>query len=262
MKDLTHRRRRALRLGTLLGCFVALTLGLAVLTTVADLDLISRASGADGAKGNGDSFNSAISADGRFVAFDSVASNLNPADQDATDDVFMRDLQANTTTLVSRVSGAAGVKGNDTSSNPAISADGRLVVFESNSSNLDPADQDSIPDVFVRDLQVNTTTLVSRASGINGGKGDGPSVNAAISADGRFVAFDSVASNLDPADGDTSGNVFVRDLQTNMTTLVSRASPPRAPKGTAFRSLPRLRPKDASSPSTPLRRTSTPTTAT
>ena len=208
----------------ILGCSVVLALtGLAGAASAGkdDLALVSRASGLTGVKGNDDSISPSISADGRFVAFDSIASSL---DGDATDDVFVRDLQTNTTTLVSRASGAAGAKGNDTSADAAISADGRFVAFDSAASNLDPADGNTSGNVFVRDLQTNTTTLVSRASGAAGAQGDRPSFIAAISADGRFVAFSSAASNLDPADGDTSGNVFVRDLQTNTTTLVSRAS--------------------------------------
>ena len=210
--------------GAVVAC--SLVLGLSALAGAAsaakdDVDLVSRASGPTGAKGKDDSISPAISADGRFVAFDSIASNL---DGDATDDVFVRDLQTNTTTLVSRADGAAGAKGNATSADAAISADGRFVAFDSAASNLDPADGDTSGNVFVRDLQTNTTTLVSRASSAAGTKGDRPSSSPAISADGRFVAFSSAASNLDPADGDTSGNVFVRNLQTNTTTLVSRAS--------------------------------------
>jgi Calx-beta domain/WD40-like Beta Propeller Repeat len=207
-------------------CLVLALTGLAGTASAAkdDLDLVSRASGVAGTKGNDESLSPSISADGRFVAYDSIATNLDPADGDTVDDVFVRNMQTNTTTLVSRASGANGVKGNDGSAAAAISADGRFVAFDSNASNLTAGDNDGNTDVFVRDLQTNTTTLVSRASGTAGAEGNGPSTTSAISADGRFVAFFSAASNLDPADGATSGNVFVRDLQTNTTTLVSRAS--------------------------------------
>src|SRR5262249_61719248 len=100
-------------------------------------------------------------------------------------DVFERDLQAGTTTLVSRASGAGGVKGNNDSLHSSVSADGRFVAFDSAATNLVPADGDADEDVFVRDLQTNTTTLVSRASGADGVTGNGPSSNASISADGR-----------------------------------------------------------------------------
>src|SRR5262249_62350204 len=116
----------------------------------------------------------------------------------------------------------------DTPSVPAISADGRFVAFVSSATNLDPADGDTAPDVFARDLQANTTTLVSRAAGVSGAKGNADSGSPAISADGRFVAFDSFATNLDSADGDTAADVFARDLQAGPTTPLR--PPPRPPR--------------------------------
>jgi hypothetical protein len=186
--------------------------------------LVSRAAGTDGATGNDASFRPAISADGRFVVFSSEASNLHADDSDTTRDVFARDLQENTTTLVSRAAGPDGANGDGSSQYPAISADGRLVAFYSQSSNLHPDDADDDRDVFVRDLRENTTTLVSRAAGADGAKGDDDSGWSAISADGRFVGFESSVSNLHPDDGDTGTDVFMRDLETNATTLVSRAA--------------------------------------
>src|SRR5262249_54760757 len=222
------------RRGTVLAFLVAL-----VLTTLTagagaakdDLDLVSRATGATGAKANAFSFHSWISADGRFVAFDSDATNLDPADGDAIRDVFARNVQSNTTTLVSRATGAAGAKGNALSVDASVSADGQFVAFDSRASNLDPADPDGNTDVFVRDVQANTTRLVSRASGASGAKGNSLSFSDAISADGRFVAFESTASNLTPDDGDRINDVFVRDLQANTTTLVSRATGLEGAKG-------------------------------
>jgi Tol biopolymer transport system component len=200
--------------------------------------LVSRASGAGGASGNRASVGGAISADGRFVAFASSSSNLSADDQDTTPDVFVRDLQTNTTTLVSRASGINGAEGDGSSAAPAISADGRFIAFDSAASNLDPDDADSNADVFVRDLQTNTTTLVSRATGANGAKGDNDSGGPAISADGRFVAFQAFASNLDPDDGNTAGDLFVRDLQASTTTLVSRATGANGAPGNAPSSAP------------------------
>ena len=118
----------------------------------------------------------------------------------------------------------AGVQANSASADPAISADGRFAAFDSDATNLDPADTDVFADVFVRDLQANTTILVSRATGPSGVKGDWSSWQPAISADGRFVAFGSSATNLDPADTDGVDDVFVRDLGTDTTVLVSRSS--------------------------------------
>ena len=193
--------------------------------------LISRAAGPDGAKGDGSSFYPAISADGRYVAFTSQATNLHPDDADDDRDAYVRDLQENTTTLVTRATGADGAKGDDDSGWPAISADGRFVAFEARASNLHPDDGDTGWDVFVRDLEANTTTLVSRAAGADGARGDGPSSGVAISGDGRFVAFEARASNLHPDDGDSGWDVFVRDLAANTITLVSRAAGATGAKG-------------------------------
>ncbi len=185
--------------------------------------LVSRASGAAGPAGDLRSEAPSISADGRFVAFDSIAHNLSDEDWSGID-VFVRDLQANTTTLVSRASGAAGAAGDGGSIDPSISADGRFVAFDSTAHNLSGEDWLGT-DVFVRDLQANTTILVSRASGASGAPGDLGSIDPSISADGRYVAFDSLADNLSAEDNDAVfEDTFVRDLQANTTTLVSRAS--------------------------------------
>jgi Tol biopolymer transport system component len=172
----------------------------------------SRATGAAGAPGFGNSTRPSISADGRHLAFESAANNLDPDSDDAVDDVFVRDLQADTTTLVSRASGAAGTVGDGGSSKPSISDDGRLVAFASSADNLDPDSDDSVGDVLVRDLQAKATTLVSRAGGVAGAAGDSGSSRASISADGRRVAFDSEAGNLDPDSDDSVGDVFLREL--------------------------------------------------
>src|SRR5262249_242348 len=227
-------RRRSLRLGGLLVGCVALALAMLTFSASAakdDLDLVSRATGVAGAKGNADALRPAISGDGRFVAFASSASNLAADDGDIAQDVFVRDLQTNTTTVVSRASGANGVKGNDTSLNATLSSDGRFVAFDSGASNLDPADTDHNLDLFVRRRQTNPPTPLSRASGTGGAKANNPSQDAAISADGRFVAFESFSTNLTPDANRGIEQVFVRDLQTNTTTLVSRASGANAPEG-------------------------------
>jgi Tol biopolymer transport system component len=126
--------------------------------------------------------------------------------------------------LASRASGATGVKGDGHSSEPKLSANGRFVAFATTATNLDPADVDAFPDVYVRDLQTGATTLVSRADGPDGAKGDAVSDAPAISADGRYVAFVSEATNLSAAKTDGAvPDVFLRDLQQNATTLVSRA---------------------------------------
>ena len=174
-----------------------------------------------------------LSADGRSVAFDS-AGRLVPDDRGGEVDVFVRDLATESTTLASRASGADGAPGNAASFAPSISDDGRFVAFMSSASNL-AADDTETPagptvgfdpgfDVFVRDLQTQTTTLVSRASGATGADGNGPSAAPAISADGRFVAFQSFAANLGGEDDDARADIYVRDLETAATMFVGRGS--------------------------------------
>jgi Tol biopolymer transport system component len=195
--------------------------------------LVSRASGATGAVGDGGSFDPSISPDGRYVAFDSEADNLDPESDDDVSDVFVRDLQQHTTTLVSRASGPAGTVGDgvDGSFLPSISTDGRRVAFESDSENLDPDSNDAVYDVFVRDLQAGTTTLASRATGATGAVGDQQSFDVSLSGDGRRVAFESDADNLDPDSNDAVTDVYVRDLDADATILVSRASGGAGPVG-------------------------------
>src|SRR4028118_367972 len=145
-----------------------------------------------GNQGNRDSYNPSISADGRFVAFYSQASNIVPGDTNNSYDTFVRDTLTNTTTLVSLDS--AGNQGNSDSYNASISADGRFVAFSSEASNIVPGDTNNYADIFVRDRLTNTTTRVSVDSA--GNQGNFFSGSASISADGRFVAFSSNSSNL------------------------------------------------------------------
>jgi TolB protein len=186
--------------------------------------LVSRAGGAGGAGGDADSFRPAVSADGRQVAFESEADNLSGADDNAFINVFARDLQTNTTTLVSRRGTAEGGAGNDSSFGASISDDGSRVEFASRADNLSAADDNEFESIFVRDLDAETTTLVSRPTGADGGPVDETSNRGEISGDGRFVGFNSEADNLSAADGDDVGDVFIRDLEAKTTTLVSRQS--------------------------------------
>ncbi|MEG4326038.1 calcium-binding protein [Microcoleus sp. herbarium5] len=177
-----------------------------------------------GNQGNGISEFPSISADGRFVGFASNASNLVPGDTNNSRDTFVRDLLTNTTTRVSVDS--AGIQGNDSSGIPSISADGRFVTFASDATNLVPGDINNRGDIFVRDLLTNTTTCVSVDSAGNPGNDSSlyssiSSDYSSISADGRFVVFESDASNLVRGDTNNSTDIFVRDLSTNTTTRVS-----------------------------------------
>src|SRR5438477_4887785 len=169
--------------------------------------------------GNSDSSGSVISADGHFVLFLSSANNLVTNDNGRFVDVFLRNRTNNTTTLVSvNLTGAGG--GNGHSVSPAISTDGRYVTFESEASNLVANDTNGVSDVFLRDLQSGTTTLLSvNSSGT--GAGNGASTSPIISADGRYVAFVSAASDLVANDTNAALDIFVRDLQNGTTTLAS-----------------------------------------
>ena len=158
----------------------------------------------------------AISADGRYVAFLSGANNLVAGDTNAQD-IFVRDRQLGTTTLVSMSSG--GTQPNDECSDPVISGDGRCVAFRTGASNLVAGDTNGVSDIFLRDRQLGTLERVSVSSG--GGQGNSHSYEPAISGDGRFVTFQSGATNL--VTGDTNGqpDVFVRDRQLGTTERVS-----------------------------------------
>ena len=171
------------------------------------------------ASGNDISTDPQISADGRFVVFESRASDLDPLDTDDDEDVFVWDRQAGTTELVSINSGGTA-SGNEYSSDPEISADGTVVTFLSLASDLHPLDTDSVRDIFARDLSTGTTELVSVNSD-NTASGNSNSFDPQISADGTVVVFESSASDLDPLDTDTDEDVFARDLSTGTTTLVS-----------------------------------------
>src|SRR5439155_1734749 len=132
------------------------------------------------------------SADGRYVVFQSFASNLVSGDANGLGDVFVRDRQSGATELVSVATG--GAQGNGGSNYPSISADGRYVAFASDASNLVSGDTNGVEDVLVHDLQTGATERVSIATG--GAQGNGDSRAPSISADGRYVAFESDAQNL------------------------------------------------------------------
>jgi TolB protein len=173
-----------------------------------------------GAQANAGSFDPAISPDGRYVAFTSDAFNLVLGDTNNVGDVFVRDRQLGTTTRVS-VS-TSGRQANNGSAVSAMSAHGRYVAFTSDASNLVPGDTNNISDVFIRDRQLGTTTRVSVST--SGGQADNASYNPRISADGRYVAFTSDASNLVPGDTNNIGDVFIRDRRAETTNRVSVSS--------------------------------------
>jgi len=159
----------------------------------------------DGAQGDDWSWKPSISANGRFVAFASHASNLVSDDTNSVEDVFVHDRETGQTRRVSISSD--GMQADNWSESPAISADGRFVAFMSDADNLVSNDTNIDVDIFVHDLQTGQTERVSVTSG--GAQGDGNSLDPSISAAGQFVAYFSNSTNL--VEGDTNGNqdVFV-----------------------------------------------------
>jgi Tol biopolymer transport system component len=174
----------------------------------------------DGSEANSYSGEPSISSDGRWVAFESGASNLVSGDTNAAPDIFVHDRETGTTTRVSIASN--GAQSNNGSFAPSISADGTQVVFYSNASNLVAGDTNGVADVFVHDRQTGKTTRASLAS--NRAQSGGFSDAASISADGRWVVFASRAENLVSGDTNDSTDVFVHDRYTGETVRASVAA--------------------------------------
>ena len=179
-----------------------------------------------GIQGNLASSSPSLSADGRYVAFVSEASNLVAQDTNGVTDVFLRDRFSGQTELVSMASD--GTQGNAFSGRQnsssrevgaAISGDGRFVAFVSAATNLISGDTNRSWDIFVYDRTTHTTTLASAAS--NGTPGNARSQTPAISQSGRFVAFASAADNLVENDNNGIRDIFMHDFQTGATELIS-----------------------------------------
>jgi len=186
---------------------------------VGDVTLVSRGAAGTPASDGDSGPGVAVSATGRYIAFESKATNLSPGGQAGVTNIYLRDRKNGTTVLVSRADGADGAGGDGDSTAPAISPAGRYVAFESVAHNL-ASDANPVRNVYVRDTVANTTTLVSRAS--DGRAADGDSSHPAISANGAEVAFASMADNISTDDNDNFSNVYVRDMATGAITLVSR----------------------------------------
>jgi Tol biopolymer transport system component len=167
---------------------------------------------ADGQIANAGSGHPSMSADGRLIAFQSLASNLVPSDFNGREDCFVHSLATGVTTRISVTS--AGESGNSGSRNPAISADGRIVAFQSDATNFAAGDVNQGSDVFVHDRTRSQTTRISMS--VNGW-----SAEPALSADGRYVAFESGGSDLVLGDLNGTYDVFVHDRQNQLTARVS-----------------------------------------
>ncbi len=176
----------------------------------------------DSVEGNGDSTLPGISADGRHIVFISEATNLVDGDTNAanaTHDVFVRNRELETTTRVNVNS--AGVQSNPSSitSPPSITGNGRYIVFDSRASNLVDDDNNARRDIFVHDTETHNTRRISQS--VEGGDGNGESNRAAISVDGRYVTFESTASNLVANDVNNKRDIFVYDRVSDTTRLIS-----------------------------------------
>ena len=189
-----------------------------------------------GVHGNGASYGAEMSADGRYVAFASAATNLVPGDTNAVPDIFVHDMKTGTTTRVS-VSSAGG-QGNATPDQsfpaatgsyfPSMSANGRYIEFDSASSNLVSGDTNGFVDVFVHDMKTRTTKRVNVSSAGAQANGDTRGATAVsqwlVSDDGRYAFFNSDATNLVPNDTNGAEDIFVHDMKTGRTDRVDVSS--------------------------------------
>ena len=172
-----------------------------------------------GVQGNHESGEGEVSRGGRFVVFVSGANNLVVGDTNGVVDVFVRDRKRGTTRRMSET--ATGVQSKNHCIHPAMSEDGRFVAFASQANNLVPNDWNAEWDVFVRDTIAGTLQCASLTpSGTTGKKRSGET-GLAISGDGRYVAFESSANDLVGGDTNPNLDIFVRDLRTGFTKLVS-----------------------------------------
>jgi Tol biopolymer transport system component len=179
--------------------------------------LVSRANNGD--PGDDTSEDASVSANGRRIVFESEASNL-PGGVVDIDQVYVRDLKTDRTKLVSKTSG--GTPADDESFDGAISANGKIAVFESHGDNLPGALASDELQVYVHDIKRGKTKLASRTSA--GAPADQDSQNSGISASGRIVIFESQADNLPGAHGNGDYQAYRRDLKTGRTKLVSKTS--------------------------------------
>ncbi len=164
--------------------------------------------------------NPSISDDGRYVVYDTISADQVPNDTNNASDIFLRDMVSHTTTRIDV--GPGGVQTNRNSTNPFISGNGTFVLFKSDADNLVNNDNNTAPDIFLYDRVHNSVQLVT--ADLNNQfsqNGLADFSSQAISADGRYVVFESNATNLVAQDTGSRTNVFVRDTQTHTTRLLS-----------------------------------------
>jgi hypothetical protein len=182
------------------------------------LQLVSATNAAGTTFANGNSSEPTISKDGNIVSFTSFAPNLGGVDGNAENDVYVRNMTTGSNELASVNTGNVAA-GNKLSFDSWISEDGRYVTFRSDATNLVSGDTNGNRDTFLRDLTLNSTTLISvNLAGVSGNSG---SESNAVSGDGRFVVFQSRATDLVGNDGNNNTDVFLRDTSNNTTRLLS-----------------------------------------
>ncbi|MEW6473009.1 MAG: hypothetical protein AB1679_12130 [Actinomycetota bacterium] len=206
-----------------------------VWTGTSAVTLVSHDRGDATKPANDQAINPSISPDGNYVVFESAADNLGADDFNGAIDIFLAQPAAPGATVrvsVPASGGEASGFATAPSAPPAVSADGNIVAFESDSSNLVGGDTNGVSDIFVRDRAAGKTERVS--VGTDGTQGNKGSFRPGISADGRFVVFESAATNLLAGGADSNGvkDIFIRDRQTGETKRVSEsgaASPSQNP---------------------------------
>ncbi len=170
-----------------------------------------------GIPGNNSSYQPSISADGRYIAFESSASDLVNGDGNEKYDIFIRDVETGKTELIS--SSIFGTSGNGDSRYPSISADGRFVAFYSGSSDLVAGDTNNQIDIFLHDSLSGEMSLISIAT--NGSQTNADSKYPSISPDGNWIAYTSWATNLVTEDQDSYSDIYLYDRHSGETILVS-----------------------------------------
>jgi Tol biopolymer transport system component len=178
---------------------------------------VSQAS--DGTQADNRSKQPSISADGRYIAFASDATNLVAGDNNGVTDIFVRDMSTGAVTRVSVSSN--GDEANGASYWPFISANGRYVTFTSEADNLAGNDNNGFGDVFLHDMKTKTTELIS--VGFDGNSGNELSFWSSVSTDGQFVVFMSNATSLVTSDTNEAWDIFLRDRKASKTSIISLA---------------------------------------
>ena len=180
--------------------------------------LVSRASGEAGVIGDAPSVAPDMTPDGRYLVFESLSTNL--VTGAAGRQVYLRDQQTGDVELISK--NTAGAAGNGSSYQAHVTADARFVSFSSSSTDLVSGDTNGFDDIFLRDRQAGTTVRISAPPG--GGQTNGSSFQSRLSGDGRFVLFESRATNLISGDTNQMGDGFLLDRTTGLIERVTLTS--------------------------------------